>query len=257
MTTRTTPAAGPVALATVLVLAAAGALAHDSKHAVPAAEHATHGGEHGMHDGHAKPRGEHGTHDEHAKHGGEHGTHDEHAKHGAQAAAGKEMVETRIELRDRTLVDQDGRELSFVRDAVGDRIVVMDFVFTSCTNVCPILSAVMRQVQDSLGERAGNDVRLLSLTVDPIRDTPQRLKAYAAKHRAGPGWTWLTGPKTEVEDVLNGLGAYSVNFEDHPPMVVVGDPRSGRWYRFFGFPSPKRIVAQVEKLEAARKAPGS
>ena len=92
------------------------------------------------------------------------------------------------------------------------------------------------------------------MTVDPIRDTPQRLKAYAAKHRAGPGWTWLTGAKPAVDDVLNGLGAYSVNFEDHPAMVLVGDRRTGQWVRFFGFPSPKRIVQQVDALQAARKA---
>jgi protein SCO1/2 len=194
--------------------------------------------------GHEHAAQGHGEHD--------HGSHD----HSAHAAAPKKapLSAADIDLRDRTLLDQDGREVDFVSDVLGERIVVMDFVFTTCTNVCPILSAVLAQVQDSLGDSVGRDVALVSLTVDPVRDTPQRLKAYSAKHRAGGGWTWLTGNKSAVEDVLIGLGAYSVNFEDHPPMVVVGDRKTGQWSRFFGFPSPKRIVEQVEALQAARRA---
>ena len=64
---------------------------------------------------------------------------------------------------------------------------------------------------------------------------------------------WLTGPKTRVDEVLDGLGAYSTNFEDHPSMVLVGDGRSGDWSRFFGFPSPDRIMDQVNALQAARQ----
>jgi protein SCO1/2 len=186
-----------------------------------------------------------------------HGTaHEQHAAAMNQPVEAAKSAD--IDLRDRTLVDQDDRQVKFVSDVIGDRIVVMDFVFTSCTNVCPILSAVLSQVQQTLGDRLGDEVVMVSVTVDPIRDTPQRLKAYAAKHRAGAGWTWLTGPKPTVDDVLIGLGAYAVNFEDHPSMVLVGDGRSGEWSRFFGFPSPDRIMEQVDELQATRKvaAPG-
>ena len=158
-----------------------------------------------------------------------------------------------VELRDLTLVDQDGRKVKFVSDVIGDRIVVMDFVYTSCTTVCPVLSAVFSQVQARLGDELGKEVALVSMSVDPIRDTPQRLKAYAAKHKAQPGWIWLTGSKTTMDDVLNGLGAYSPNFEDHPSMVLVGDGRTGEWSRFFGFPSPDRLMEQVNALQAARQ----
>jgi len=136
---------------------------------------------------------------------------------------------------------------------IGDRIVVMDFVYTSCTTVCPVISAVFGQVQDKLGEQLGDEVVLVSVSVDPVRDTPQRLKAYAATHNAKPGWIWLTGGKRTMDEVLDGLGAYSPNFEDHPSMVLVGDGRSGEWSRFFGFPSPDRIMDQVNALQAARQ----
>ena len=57
-----------------------------------------------------------------------------------------------------------------------------------------------------------------------------------------------------MDDVLDGLGAYSPNFSDHPAMVLVGDARTGEWSRFFGFPSPDRLMKQVNALRAARLA---
>ena len=163
---------------------------------------------------------------------------------------------TSVDLREALLLNQDGEQVRFVNDVIGDHIVVMDFVYTTCTTICPILTAVLGQVQSQLGERMGDDVVLVSVSVDPTRDTPQRLKAYAVKHKVGPGWSWLTGPKSVMEDVLTGLGAYSPNYEEHAPMVLVGDGRSGEWSRFFGFPNPKRIMERVDELQAARGQAG-
>ena len=89
---------------------------------------------------------------------------------------------------------------------------------------------------------------------DAARDTPERLKAYANQHRVQEGWTWLTGPKSTMDDVLTGLGAYSASFEDHPAMVIVGDGRTGEWKRMFGFPNPDRIMSVVNELKAKRQA---
>ena len=161
-----------------------------------------------------------------------------------------------VDLRDRPLVTQHGEEVMFVSDVIGDNIVVMDFVYTTCTTICPVLSALFTQVQGKLGDAVGDEVVLVSVTVDPVRDTPQRLKAYAQKHRSGDGWVWLTGPKTTVDDVLTGLGAYTSNFEDHPSMVLIGDGRTGEWKRLFGFPSPDRIMELVDDLKKNREAGG-
>ena len=183
---------------------------------------------------------------------------DPHAKHRAmmkqQAEPSAELAD--IDLRDRTLLTQDGEQVAFVSDVVGDNIVVMDFVYTTCTTVCPVLTALFSQVQTKLGDRLGDDVVLVSLTVDATRDTPQRLKAYATKHRAQEGWVWLTGPKPTMDDVLTGLGAYSVNFEEHPSMVIVGDATTGEWKRLFGFPSPDRIMKLVDEFQKARESGG-
>jgi len=179
---------------------------------------------------------------------------DPHAHHKAMLNKPAEPAKsTEVDLLDRTLVDQDGRQVKFASDVIGDKIVVIDFIYTSCTTVCPVLSALLGQVQGRLGDHLGDDVALVSVSIDPTRDTPQRLKAYAARYQAQPGWIWLTGGKRTMDEVLDGLGAYSPNFEDHPSMVLVGDGRSGEWSRFFGFPSPDRIMDQVNTLQAARQ----
>jgi protein SCO1/2 len=175
--------------------------------------------------------------------------HDAHKEHAAaQPAAGN----VKVKLSDAALVDQNGRPARLAADVLGHHIVVMDFVYTTCTTVCPVLSAVLGQVQAKLAGRLERDVRLVSITVDPVRDTPARLKAYGEKHGAGSGWVWLTGDTTTVNDVLKGFGAYAPDFTQHPPMVLVGDAKSGRWTRFLGFPSPEQILAQVEALTAVR-----
>ncbi|MHC5028386.1 MAG: SCO family protein [Planctomycetota bacterium] len=183
---------------------------------------------------------------------------DPHAKHRAMMKQKSDPAaeSADVDLRDRQLVDQHGREMMFVTDVIGDDIVVMDFVYTTCTTICPVLSALFTQVQKKLGDDVGNGITLVSMSVDPIRDTPQRMKAYSAKHGAGDGWIWLTGHKPIVDDVLTGLGAYTTNFEEHPSMVLIGDGQTGEWKRLFGFPNPDRIVQVVNDMRERRKSGG-
>jgi protein SCO1/2 len=179
---------------------------------------------------------------------------DPHAHHRAMLAEPQtsQVKSTQVKLQDLELVTQAGDKVRFASDVIADRIVVMDFVYTTCTTVCPVLSAVFGQLQDRLGDRLGDEVLLVSLSVDPTRDTPPRLRAYAARHKARDGWVWLTGDKPAVDQVLQDLGAYTPNFEDHPSMVLVGDGRSGGWTRYFGFPGPDQLMARVDELVAAR-----
>jgi len=181
---------------------------------------------------------------------------DPHAHHRQMMAqAEKKRAEmATIDLGTAQLISQDGVNVELVKDVVGERIVVVDFVYTTCTTVCPVLSAVLMQVQRQLGERLGDEVVLVSITVDPQRDTPARLKDYATKLRAGQGWMWLTGEKNVVDDVLKDFGAYTPNFEDHPAMMLVGDGISGEWARFLGFPGANRIIDKINEFAATRMA---
>lgn len=177
-----------------------------------------------------------------------------HEHHQHQAAKKEAASAIKVKYGDDVLVNQDGRKVKLKSEVFGDRLVVMDFAYTTCTTVCPVLTAVLVKVQAELGDSVGRDVQMVTITVDPARDTPARLKEYAGKHGVKDGWAWLTGPVATVNGVLDGFDAYTANFEEHPPMVVVGDPVTGKWTRFFGFADPKDIVAKVEELRAARGA---
>jgi len=159
-----------------------------------------------------------------------------------------------VSLTDTALLDQDGKARRMKSDVVGDRIVVVDFIYTTCTTICPVISATFADVQKRLGDSVGRDVGLVSISVDPARDTPAALKEYGEKVGARAGWTWLTGNPQDVNSVLKGLGAYVASPEQHPSMVLVGDGRTGQWTRFFGFPSAAQIVARVNELKGARKS---
>ncbi|HMB73906.1 MAG TPA: SCO family protein [Gammaproteobacteria bacterium] len=158
-----------------------------------------------------------------------------------------------ITIPDVRLTTQHNEEVLLGSDVVNDRIVVMDFVYTTCTTVCPVLSAIFSQVAEGLGERLGSEVVLVSLTVDPLRDTPEQLLAYSKKFGVERGWTWLTSDKSTMDTVLKQLGSYTPNFEDHPSMVLVGDGSTGEWSRFVGFPGVNQILGKVDELAAARK----
>jgi protein SCO1 len=180
--------------------------------------------------------------------------HDTH-HHAAQPAAKPKAA--RVILHEIGLVDTDGQTVRFKSEAVGSQIVIMDFIYTSCTTICPVTSAMFAEVQerlmDKLGEGFGRDVKLISLTVDPVRDTPERLGDYARHFGTPEGWLWLTGNKPQMDKVLAGLGAYAADFTRHSGAVLVGDARSGEWTRFSGLPDPADIVERVERLLAARK----
>ncbi|MBI2276151.1 MAG: SCO family protein [Dechloromonas sp.] len=201
-----------------------------------------------------------GAADDHAGHHHHHGSAasaaapavDEHAHHRAPAPA-EPPQSVRLKLPDSALIDQDGRTQRLVSEVMGDKVIVASFVYTSCTTICPVVSTLFSQVQDKLGGLLDQQVRLLSLSVDPARDTPARLKSYAESHGARPGWLWLTGQQPDVTAALKGFGTYTANFKDHPVVIMIGDGKSGQWVRYYGFQDPERLAAQVREVLAARR----
>jgi len=174
-------------------------------------------------------------------------------------AAKEEKVESRpaqVKLVDLPLLDQDGKTVRFRTDVVGDRIVVIDTFFTTCSLICPILGAIFMELQELAGDRLGRDVALVSISVDPLTDIPPRLKKYGEQWEARPGWIFLTGGKPNVDQVLTGLGLYSANFADHPAAFLVGDGKSGEWTRFNGFATPEQLMGKVTELTGKRKSGG-
>jgi len=152
---------------------------------------------------------------------------------------------------DTPVIDQNGRPLSFYSDLVKGRAVAINFVFTSCVTVCPVLAANFRKVQQDLGENA-QDVRLISISVDPVNDTPERLKQFAERFHAGPGWSLITGDKGDIDALLRALGIAVRNKVEHTPTVLVGNPDAGSWLRVDGLASASVILKTIREAQAQR-----
>lgn len=160
-----------------------------------------------------------------------------------------------IRIPDVLVYDQDGRKLNFYSDLIKGKTVAINFIFTTCTTICPPLTATFRKVQQELGERVGRDVELISISVDPATDVPERLKAFSAKFKAGPGWTFVTGDSQEINLLLKALGANVGDKNDHTPMVLVGNPGANYWTRAYGL-APADTLVKVITDAATRTATG-
>lgn len=149
-----------------------------------------------------------------------------------------------MNIPDAQVLDQNGKQLNFYSDLVKDKTVAINFIFTTCTAICPSLAATFRRVQQEAATR-GVDVQLISISVDPATDTPERLRDFAAKFKAGPNWTFVTGDKARIDSVLQALGAAVSNKNDHTPMMLIGNDPSNYWTRAYGLTSPVKIVDLV------------
>jgi cytochrome oxidase Cu insertion factor (SCO1/SenC/PrrC family) len=140
--------------------------------------------------------------------------------------------------------DQNGNRLNFYTDLVKNKTVAINFIFTTCTTICPPMTATFRRVQQELATTA-LDAQLISISVDPTTDTPERLRDFAAKFKAGPGWTFVTGDKAEMDTLLRALGAAVADKNDHSPMILVGNDKTGYWTRTYGLSAPTTLVKVI------------
>jgi cytochrome oxidase Cu insertion factor (SCO1/SenC/PrrC family) len=147
--------------------------------------------------------------------------------------------------------DQNGNAKNFYTDLVKGKTVAINFIFTTCTTICPPLTATFRRVQQGLAERA-LDVQLISVSVDPATDTSERLRDFAAKFKAGPGWTFVTGERAAIDSLLQALGAAVADKNDHTPLVLIGNDVSGYWTRADGLSSPASLLKVITEA-AGRK----
>ncbi len=180
--------------------------------------------------------------------------HDPHAHHQAPpppAAAAPEAGEKiDLEIPDVSLFDQDGKRVRFYSDLVRGKVVMINFIFTSCTTICPPMGATFGKLQQLLGDRAGRDVHLISVSVDPATDSPPRLKEWGTKFGAGPGWTLVTGERETVVQLVKALGVYTPNINDHTPLVLAGNDPRGEWTRAYGLAAPAKLVELLDRLAA-------
>ena len=155
-----------------------------------------------------------------------------------------------LDLPDVALVDQDGVRHRFAQDLARGKIVVVSFLFTGCTTICAPVGATMGALDTLLGARAGAEVSLLSVTLDPFNDTPARLAAWRGQFDDAPGWRLLTGDPDQVARVLHAMRQDSADIAQHDAFLWLGDPRTRTWTRVSSLAAPETLAALIARMEA-------
>ena len=147
------------------------------------------------------------------------------------------------------VVTHDGKTVRFYDELVKGKIVIVSFIYTSCTDICPLTTARMAQVEEKLGDAVGRDIFIISITVDPENDTPDKLKAYAEAFSAGPGWQFITGKPEDVRAINYKLGERSKRLSDHRNEIVVGNDATGEWTRDNVLGDLDRVVMSIRSMD--------
>ena len=132
------------------------------------------------------------------------------------------------------LTNQDGQQLRFFDDMLKDKVVVINFIYTSCPDACPLETARLIEVYDLLKDWVGKEIFFYSISIDPDIDTPAVLKEYSKRFKTGPGWQFLTGSKADIRTVREKLGMIrsdEQSLSDHTLSLMVGNQRIGRWLK--------------------------
>jgi len=150
------------------------------------------------------------------------------------------------------LVRDDGKTVSLPEELNDGRPVVMSFIFTSCTTICPLLTQTLARLQDALGPDRDR-VHIVSITLDPEEDTPERLTEYAKDFHAGPEWQHYTGT---VKSIITTTRAFNVDRGDkmsHTPVILLRAAPGKPWIRFDGFATATELLQELRSVIAASK----
>jgi len=156
---------------------------------------------------------------------------------------------------DTVLLTQDGRKVRFYSDMLKDRVAVVNVMFATCHDACPIITQQMARLRDELGEAFGKRVFFVSITSDPERDTPQMLKKFAREqHVDSPAWSFLTGGQADVYGVLARLGAKPTDVTDHITVLYVLDVDNKRMRRVLPNAATTEVAQIVREVASGGKS---
>jgi protein SCO1/2 len=148
---------------------------------------------------------------------------------------------------DVTLVNQAGKKVRFKALIESDQPVVVDFIYATCTTICPVLSVGYINLQNKLKD-SPQKPRLISITIDPENDTPRTMKDYLKRYNARPGWDFLTGSRGDIDKVMRAFNAYIPDKMSHYPLNLIRSPKDGTWVRLFGILSSKEFVSEYSSV---------
>ena len=165
-----------------------------------------------------------------------------------QPAGAAEQSGAQKYFTDVVLINQNGEKMRFYSDLLKGKVVIINSFFATCQGSCLPMNRNLEKIQQALGDHVGKDVFILSISVDPLMDTPPKLKDYAKKLNARPGWYFLTGDKENVEFALKKLGQFVDNKQDHLNIFIIGNERTGLWKKAFGLAQSDELMKVVESV---------
>lgn len=176
---------------------------------------------------------------------------EDHSAHIAAAGGGLKRSEKALQTAAVTVTRQDGRRMALAQVLDDGRPVMLNFVYTSCTAICPVTAQVFAEVRERLGKDR-DAVHVVSVSIDPEYDTPQRMADYARRFSGGGGaWSFLTGTLTDSVAIQRSFGAYQGDKMNHVPVTFVRAAPGQPWVRLDGFASPKVLVDTLRPMLAA------
>jgi len=168
----------------------------------------------------------------------------------AAAAATVSRSSVTYETPDVSLVRADGKRVSLPRELDDGRPVLLNFIFTTCSSICPLASRTLEEFQRKLGPQAAK-LHLMSISIDPEEDTPARLRAYARKFHAGPEWQYYTGTVAASLAAQKAFDVYRGEKMSHTPVTLLRSAPGKPWLRIEGFVTPDELVDDYQKLLAS------
>jgi protein SCO1 len=161
------------------------------------------------------------------------------------------MSTVQYDVPDIKLVRDDGKTVSLPDEMNDGRPVMLNFIFTSCGSICPLMSQIFAQVQHRLGSQSGK-VHLMSISTDPEQDTPGRLREYAAQFGAGPDWQHYTGTLAASLAAQRAFDVYRGDKMSHTPVTLLRAAPGQPWRRIDGFVTPDRLLREYRTLLASK-----
>ena len=154
------------------------------------------------------------------------------------------------------LVDQNGRSVKFYDEVLKDNIVVISFIFTNCQSACPLMTRNLTMIRDMMREDERRAIQFVSISIDPLRDTPSAMKEFAQKHDADiDGWLWLTGQPDDVNYVTKRLGSFTEDPEAHTTTLLAANVPNAHWTKIEPNVPPNGVVARLRLLVEEDEAP--
>jgi protein SCO1 len=152
----------------------------------------------------------------------------------------------KVQIPDLDVSDQNGRKIRFYSDLIKDKVVVISFFYTSCSNSCTIQGQTFSKLQSLLGDRLGKSVFLITVTTDPAKDTLAQLKTWGKRYDVQDGWTLVTGKEAEMNKLLLPFTGMRAGSEMHLPSTFVGNDRTGVWTSAAGVFDPETLLNAVD-----------